>query len=106
LLCNKSHKLLYLPPVDKDLWQTLPADMMIVDKKPIARVDWLNGLRDEYKVQQEQIEMIKIEKARELKTATCIARYIMRWRRRLYMLRAARGARELELPLGPKTSVG
>jgi tetratricopeptide (TPR) repeat protein len=92
MVCNKSHKLLYLPPFDKELWQTLPADMMIVDKKSVARVDWINKLREEYEVQQEQIEMIKIKKARELKARTCIARYVLRWRRRLYSLRASKKA--------------
>lgn len=93
MVCNKSHKMLYLPAFDKALWHTLPADMMIVDGKPVARVDWVNKLRDEYQVQQEQIEMIKINKARELKARTCIARYVIRWRRRLYSLRAAKEAR-------------
>lgn len=79
LTCNKRHKHLYLPIFDKELWQTLSADMMVVDKKPVARVDWVNKLREEYQVQQEQIEMIKIEKARELKAKACIARYVIRW---------------------------
>ena len=74
MVCNKSHKMLYLPAFDKALWQTLPANMMIVDGKPVARVDWVNKLRDEYQVQQEHIEMLKISKARELKARTCIAR--------------------------------
>lgn len=93
MVCNKSHKMLYLPAFDKALWQTLPADMMIVDGKPVARVEWVNKLRDEYQVHQEQIEMLKISKARELKARTCIARYVIRWRRKLYSLRVAKEAR-------------
>ncbi|KAF3004796.1 hypothetical protein E8E13_002980 [Curvularia kusanoi] len=73
-VCNRSHKKLYLLAFNPALWQTLPADMMIVDRKPVARVDWINKLRDEYQVQQEQIEMMKINKARGLKARTCIAR--------------------------------
>lgn len=106
LICNKSHKLLYLPPFNEELWRTLPADMMIVDRKPVFRVDWINKLRDEYQVQPEQIDMIKIEKARELKARTCIARYVMRWRRRLHLLRAANEARKSGFPPVPKGSVG
>ncbi|KAF3041136.1 hypothetical protein E8E12_008366 [Didymella heteroderae] len=94
LVCNKEHKMLYLPPFDQDLWQSMSSDMVIVDKQSVSRVEWLNKIRDEYKVQQEQIDVIKIEKARELKAATCIAKHILRWRRRLFLYRAAKQARQ------------
>ncbi|KAF2622483.1 hypothetical protein BU25DRAFT_377630 [Macroventuria anomochaeta] len=90
LICNKEHKLLYLPPFDQNMWQSISSDMIIIDKQPVPRLQWLNKIRDEYGVQQEQIDMLKIEKARELKAATCIARHILRWRRKLLKIRAAR----------------
>ncbi|KAF1358278.1 hypothetical protein EJ07DRAFT_179983 [Lizonia empirigonia] len=94
LVCNKDHKMLYLPPFEKSLWQSTAPDMVIVNKQPVPRLQWLNGIRDEYQVQREQIDILKIEKARELKAATCIAKQILRWRRRLFLLRAAKQARQ------------
>lgn len=99
LVCNKEHKMLYLPPFEKSLWHSMSSDMVIVDKQPVPRLQWLNEIRDEYQVQQEQIDVLKIEKARELKAATCIAKHILRWRRRLFLLRAAKQARQS----GPRT---
>ena len=88
LVCDKNHKFLYLPVFNKDLWQETPADMMIVDNQPVPRLEWVNRIRDEYKVQKEQIDTLKIEKARELKAATSIATQILRWRRRLLKIQA------------------
>jgi hypothetical protein len=93
LVCNKEHKMLYLPPFDKSVWQSMSSDMTIVNGQPVPRLEWLNKIRDEYGVQQEQIDVIKFEKARELKAASCIAKHILRWRRRLFLLRAAKQAR-------------
>jgi tetratricopeptide (TPR) repeat protein len=82
LICNKSHKHLYLPPFDQAMWRSVSPDMIIADKQPVPRLQWLNKIRDEYGVQQEQIDMLKIEKARELKAATCIAMHYLKWRRK------------------------
>lgn len=94
LVCSKEHKMLYLPPFEKKMWQTLSPGETLVSKQSVPRLDWLDQIRDEYKVQQEQIDILKIEKARELKAATCIAKHILRWRRRLFLLRAAKHARQ------------
>lgn len=93
LVCAKTHKFLYLPPLDTHALQSSSSDTLTLANRPIPRVQFLNKIRDEFKVQQEQIDVLKIEKARELKAATCIARHILRWRRRLFLLRAARQAR-------------
>jgi tetratricopeptide (TPR) repeat protein len=85
LICNKEHKMLYLPPFDWEAWRAMPADMMTVDKKLVARKEWVDKIRKEYNVQQEEIDFIKMEKARELKAASVIA---VRWRNRLQRMRA------------------
>jgi tetratricopeptide (TPR) repeat protein len=85
LICNKDHKMLFLPPFDWKSWRTMPADMMIVGKQLVLRAEWVDRIRKEYNVQQAQIDFIKIEKARELKAASVIA---VRWRTRLQRIRA------------------
>jgi hypothetical protein len=74
LICNKEHKLLYLPPFDQTLWQGTSQDAMLVDKQPVPRQEWLDKIRDEYKVHQDQINSLKIQKARELKVYEHIAK--------------------------------
>ncbi|KAI4649313.1 hypothetical protein J4E93_003629 [Alternaria ventricosa] len=90
LICNKNHKMLLLPPFDWEAWRTTPADMMIVDKQPVPRKDWVDRIRKEYNVQQAEIDFIKIEKARELKAASIIALTAVRWRNRVQRIRASR----------------
>jgi hypothetical protein len=85
LVCNKDHKMLFLPPFDWEMWRTTPADMMIVDKQRVSRSEWIDMIRREFNVRQGQIDLIKIEKARELKAASIIA---VRWRSRLQKIRA------------------
>ena len=80
LVCNKNHQMLFLPPFDWEAWRTTPADMMIVDKQLVPRKDWVDKIRKEYNVQQEEIDVIKIEKAMELWAGGVIA---VRWRNRL-----------------------
>lgn len=84
LICNKDHKMLFLPPFDWDSWRTMPADMMTVGKQLVPRQEWVDRIRKEYDVLQEQIDMTKLEKARELKAASVIA---VRWRSRLKRIR-------------------
>ena len=62
----------------------MPADMMTVGKQLVPRRDWVDRIRKEYDVLQEQIDMTKLEKARELKAASVIA---VRWRSRLKRIR-------------------
>jgi tetratricopeptide (TPR) repeat protein len=85
LVCNKDHKMLFLPPFDWEMWRTTPADMMIVDKQRVSRSEWIDGVRREFNVQQGQIDLIKIEKARGLKAASVFA---VQWRSRLQRMRA------------------
>ncbi|KAI4948494.1 hypothetical protein J4E91_005918 [Alternaria rosae] len=87
LVCNKDHKMLFLPPFDWEAWRTFPADMMVVEKQLVPRKDWVDRIRKEYNVQQEEIDFVKTEKARELKAASVIA---VRWRNRLQRIRASR----------------
>ncbi|KAL1604075.1 hypothetical protein SLS60_005667 [Paraconiothyrium brasiliense] len=85
LICNKDHKMLFLPPFDWKAWRTMPADMMTVGKQLVPRLEWVDKICKEYDVQQAQIDLIKMEKARELKAASVIA---VRWRNRLLKIRA------------------
>jgi tetratricopeptide (TPR) repeat protein len=85
LICNKDHKMLFLPPFDWKIWRTMPADMVIVEKQLVPRLEWIDGIRKEFNVQQEQIDFIKMEKARELKAASIFA---VQWRNRLQRIRA------------------
>ncbi|KAI4916179.1 hypothetical protein J4E85_010267 [Alternaria conjuncta] len=87
LICNKDHKMLYLPPFDWEAWRSIPADMMTVDKQLVSRKDWVDKIRKGYNVQQAEIDLIKIEKARELKAASVLA---VQWRNRLQRIRANR----------------
>ncbi|RAR11407.1 hypothetical protein DDE83_004553 [Stemphylium lycopersici] len=84
LICNKDHKMLFLPWFDWDAWHAMPVDMMTVNKQSVPRREWIDRIRKEYDVQQEQIDMTKLEKARELKAASVIA---VRWRSRLKRIR-------------------
>lgn len=82
LTCNKNHKMLYLPPFDQNKRQTMSSDMVIVDGQLVPRSQWLNKIRNEFGMQQEQIDMIKLQKARELKAASRIAMHILRLQKR------------------------
>ncbi|KAH7393086.1 hypothetical protein BKA66DRAFT_567805 [Pyrenochaeta sp. MPI-SDFR-AT-0127] len=82
LICNKGHKLLYLPPFNQALWASTPPDMVVVGGQTIPRKQWLNQIRDDWGVQQEQIDSFKLETARRLKAASCIAFYMLRWHRK------------------------
>ncbi|RMZ72447.1 Tetratricopeptide-like helical [Pyrenophora seminiperda CCB06] len=90
LVCNKSHKMLYLPPFDWDAWRAAPADMMAVGGQLISRKEWVAKLCKEFNVQQHQIDLFKMEKARELKAGSVLA---VRWRNRLQRIR---GRKKLE----------
>jgi len=72
LVCDKNHKMLYLPPFDWENWRTIPADMMTLDKQLVSRKEWVDKIRKEYKVQQEEIDFLKMDKARELWAAGII----------------------------------
>ena len=87
LVCNKDHKMLFLPPFDWEAWHTTPAEMMVVDKQLVPRKAWVDRIRKEFKVQQEEIDFIKMEKARELWAASVMT---LRWRNRLHRIRASR----------------
>lgn len=50
----------------------MSADMMTVDKQPVLRLQWLNKIRNEYAVQQEQIEILKLQEGREFKAGRYI----------------------------------
>ena len=47
----------------------MPVDMMTVDKQLVPRREWIDKVRREYKVQQEEIDFVKLQKARGLKAA-------------------------------------
>jgi len=64
--------MLYLPLFDWENWRTIPADMMTLDKQLVSCKEWVDKIRKEYKVQQEEIDSIKMEKARELWAAGVI----------------------------------
>jgi hypothetical protein len=81
--------MLFLPPFDWAVWRTTPADMMIVGKQPVLRSEWVDRIRKEFNVQQEQIDFIKREKARELRAASIIA---VQWRNRLRRIRAGKSS--------------
>jgi sulfur carrier protein ThiS len=77
-VCNKDHTMLYLPPFDQGKWQGMSPNIVIVNGQLIPRSQWLNKIRDEYGMQQEQIDMIKLQRVRELKAVSGITRQILR----------------------------
>ncbi|KAL5391829.1 hypothetical protein DPSP01_001119 [Paraphaeosphaeria sporulosa] len=81
-LCSTKHDFLYIPKFDEELWATLPDNHVIVGGKPMLRDDWLNLFRERWEVKQEQIDSYKLETARKLKATVCIARYVLKWKRR------------------------
>ncbi|CAN9082306.1 unnamed protein product [Alternaria sp. RS040] len=89
LVCNKDHKMLFLPPFDWDAWRSMPAGMMTVGQKSVPRAEWVEKICKEFNVQQNEIDLIKMEKARELKAASVIA---VQWRNRLQRIRARKQA--------------
>ncbi|KAJ4305532.1 hypothetical protein N0V90_001063 [Kalmusia sp. IMI 367209] len=82
LVCNKDHEFLYLPKFDDALWSSVPDDIILVGGKSTPRDQWLNQFRERWEVQQEQIDTYKLETARKLKAVLCIAKYIMKWKRK------------------------
>lgn len=81
-LCSKKHDFLYLPKFDEELWATLPDDHIVVGGKSMPRDEWLNRFRDRWGVKQEQIDSYKLETARKLKATVCIAKYVLKWKRK------------------------
>ncbi|CAN9140605.1 unnamed protein product [Alternaria alternata] len=89
LVCNKDHKMLFLPPFDWDAWRSMPAEMMTVGQKLVPRAEWVDKICKEFNARQNEIDLIKMEKARELKAASVIA---VQWRNRLQRIRARKQA--------------
>ncbi|PSN73234.1 hypothetical protein BS50DRAFT_514386 [Corynespora cassiicola Philippines] len=82
-LCNKEHSHLYIPSFDQTLWKSLPSDMMMVGGQPIARKEWIDKLRTDWGVRQEQIDQFKSQMAtKRLKAAKCIVLNMLRWSRK------------------------
>jgi hypothetical protein len=81
--------MLFIPPFDWDAWRSRPAEMMTVGQKLVPRAEWVDKICKEFNVQQNEIDLIKMEKARELKAASVIA---VQWRNRLQRLRARKQA--------------
>jgi tetratricopeptide (TPR) repeat protein len=82
LICSKDHDFLYLPKFDEELWATLPDNHIVVGGKSMPREDWLNQFRERWGVKQEQIDSYKLETARKLKATVCIAKYVLKWKRK------------------------
>ena len=57
--------------------------MVFVNKEPVPRQQWLNGIKDEFEMHQDQIDVFKIQAAKEIKAASLIARYCFRWKRKV-----------------------
>ncbi|KAH7402204.1 hypothetical protein DE146DRAFT_652708 [Phaeosphaeria sp. MPI-PUGE-AT-0046c] len=78
-LCSMEHKHLYLPPFDHDLWQNMSGDMMLVNKTAVPRQEWIDKLREEFEVKQDQIAVHKLKQAMRNKAAGSIAAF---WRKK------------------------
>lgn len=76
-LCSKTHGMLHLPSFDVEVLHGIKDDEMIVSGKRVLRRDWLGQIRQKYKVQQEDIEIWKIDKAKREKAAMAVQR---KWR--------------------------
>lgn len=81
MFCNSSHEFLHVPLIDRTLWEKMHADQMILGDALVSRDVWVDGLRREWNLEQEQIDTEKLEAGRKLKAARCIARFILTWKR-------------------------
>ncbi|KAJ4352115.1 uncharacterized protein N0V89_007461 [Didymosphaeria variabile] len=82
LVCSKEHEFLYLPKYDEEKWSSLPDDSIVVGGKSIPREEWLKQFRERFEVKQEDIDAYKLETARKLKATVCIAKYVLKWKRK------------------------
>lgn len=80
-ICSSLHDFLHVPAVDEVMWEKLEGDQMIVGDVVVAQDVWINRLRDEWDLKQEQIDLEKLEAGRKLKAARTIARFILNWKR-------------------------
>ncbi|KAL5424597.1 hypothetical protein PMIN04_003135 [Paraphaeosphaeria minitans] len=81
-ICSKKHDFVYLPKFDEGRWTTLPDNHVVVGCKSMPRDEWLDRFRDRWGVKQEQIDTYKLETARKLKATVCIAKYVLKWKRK------------------------
>jgi tetratricopeptide (TPR) repeat protein len=102
LVCNPKHEFIYLPKFDEEQWSSVPDDMILVGGKLMAREQWLSSFRERFEVQQEQIDAYKLETARKIKATFCIARFVLKFRRKRMnktkVLRRARTFPTLQAP--------
>ncbi|KAM0715918.1 hypothetical protein Q7P37_008432 [Cladosporium fusiforme] len=47
-VCSKSHKHLYVPPFDVEVWKLRDPDMLVVGERVISRTEWLEGLKSDW----------------------------------------------------------
>jgi tetratricopeptide (TPR) repeat protein len=81
-LCSKNHDMLYLPCFHVEVLRGIEDDQMIVSGERVLRRDWLGQIRQEYKVQQQDIEIWKLDKAKREKAAMSLQRI---WRRESFV---------------------
>ncbi|KAK6442154.1 hypothetical protein LTR95_001623 [Oleoguttula sp. CCFEE 5521] len=93
-ICSSSHEFLYVPAFNETLWAQIGAEEMIVGNKIVARNVWLDGLREEWNLGHEQINIGKLEAARQLKASRCIVKAVTMW-----VLRKKETAKGSRLPL-------
>lgn len=56
LICSPTHEFLYVPEIDRAAWAKIESDEMFVDGEVMKRDSWLEDLRAQWDLRQEQID--------------------------------------------------
>lgn len=84
LMCSPKHEHLYMPPFDRERWESMDPESMVVNGEIVPRAVWLDGLREKWGLRQESIDAHKSQLAAQVQAA----KVLTRWRKGLLKLRA------------------
>ena len=83
--CRKDHDFLYLPPFDRKRWEQMGPEMMMLGEDVVSRKAWLDGIREQWGLQQDRVDEQKLQLRAQLQAA----KVLTRWRKTLLKVRAA-----------------
>lgn len=84
LICSPKHEHLYMPPFDRERWESMDPESMVVNGEIVPRAVWLDGLREKWGLRQESIDERKSQMAAQVQAA----KVLTRWRKGLLKLRS------------------
>jgi len=78
-MCNKKHNFLEIPEYDSSEWEETGDAMIKVRDSILPRKDWLDGLRVQWNVTEEQLARKKAEEEAEARASDIIGRRVGKW---------------------------